>query len=225
MNIPISEIFVSYQGEGLFVGTKNLFVRFAGCNLKCSYCDEKKKGYKKLSVSYVVNSIKKILRKDYGIKIISLTGGEPLLYSEFLKSIIKDIRRGRSILLETNATLVDNLEEIIDYLDIVSADIKLPQYCGLDFFDIHREFLKISSKKNLYVKVVFDDNLIIRDFKRAVDIVYSINRKIPFFIQPESKSFIAKKYFNLIEKIYNIASKKLSDVRFLPQFHKYLDIK
>lgn len=225
MNVHLSEIFVSYQGEGLFAGAKNLFIRFADCNLRCSYCDEKQKKSRNFPFSSVLDFVKKTLRMDKSIRIISLTGGEPLLYVDFLEFLTKSINNEYLILLETNSTLVENLKKVITKIDIISADIKLPQYCGYNFFELHREFLKISSKKIVYVKVVFDDDLIIKDFEKAVDIVSSVSKKIPFFIQPESKSFITKKYFDLVDRLYRLASKKLLDVRFLPQIHRYLDIK
>lgn len=225
MKIPICEIFVSYQGEGFFVGTKNLFIRFGRCNLSCSYCDEFKNKYKNLSLGQIVNYVDKIVKKDRSLKMISFTGGEPLLHVDFLVKLIRKLKGDFSFLLETNSTLVSNLEKIIDNIDVVSADIKLPQYCGGDFFDLHKEFLKIASRKFVYVKVVFDYDLIIEDFKKAVNLVASVDKNIPFFIQPEANKFMREKDLNFIDKLYSIASHRLKSVRFLPQVHKLFNMK
>jgi len=215
----ISEIFVSYQGEGLYAGEKHIFVRFYGCNLRCSYCDEKRKTYKLYTLNNVIDKIKR-LAKINNIKTVSFTGGEPLLYTIFIKDIIKKLR-GYRFLLETNGVLYRELETIIRDIDIVSMDIKLPQYSGFDKFLEHRKFLFIARDK-AYVKLVFDKNLNIKDFKKALSIVSGISKKIPFFIQP---SFSKNIDFALVDRLYYMASKKLDNVRFLPQIHKFLGVK
>ena len=64
------------------------------------------------------------------------------------------------IYLETNATLPQNLMQIIDYISYVSADIKLPSATGLEpQWDKHDKFFEIANKKNLYAKVVFDSKI------------------------------------------------------------------
>ena len=55
--IRISEVFSSYQGEGLYAGEKQIFVRFYGCNLKCCYCDEIEKRYKVFSIGKIISEI------------------------------------------------------------------------------------------------------------------------------------------------------------------------
>lgn len=99
----IREIFTSIQGEGPYVGTKQLFIRFCGCNLNCTYCDtdfeaEKSRDY---TVEELINKI-----NEYGeIFTISLTGGEPLCSAAFLQDFLPEIRKyGHKIYLETNAT-------------------------------------------------------------------------------------------------------------------------
>ena len=96
---PISEIFFSYQGEGVFAGIGQIFVRFVGCNLKCNYCDTKYSGRinqktKFLTTEDVYKSILKLCSKNknnfFGRKpSVSFTGGEPLLYCNFLETVIK----------------------------------------------------------------------------------------------------------------------------------------
>jgi 7-carboxy-7-deazaguanine synthase len=217
--IKISEMFSSYQGEGLYVGEKQIFVRFYGCNLKCSYCDEIEKRYEVYDTKRVVSEIKKLSKKE-NIKTISFTGGEPLLYVDEIKSIIKELN-GYKFMLETNGIFYKELKKIIKFIDIVSMDIKLPHYTGKDFFNEHLEFLKVSRDK-VYVKVIFDNKVDIRDFKKAVNLVSKVSKKIPFFIQPISGK---KLDFKVIDKLYFIAIRKLSNVRFLPQIHKLINVK
>ena len=85
----IIEIFSSYQGEGLFIGAKQIFIRFAGCNLSCCFCDTPKDAaMKDMSVSQVMEKVKD-LEKNHGLHhSISLTGGEPLLHVEFLEHLL-----------------------------------------------------------------------------------------------------------------------------------------
>ena len=74
------------------------------------------------------NSLIKKDTKEYDLRSfhsVSLTGGEPQLHAEFLKEFLPLIKEETKIYLETNATLPKNLETIKDYIDIISADIKL----------------------------------------------------------------------------------------------------
>lgn len=226
MKARLTEIFVSYQGEGVFLGRRNIFVRFAGCNLSCSWCDERGKGDGfSMEIDNAVSRILDLYRETFA-NMISFTGGEPLLYCSYIRNLIKKLGRGFIYLLETNATYPERLKRIVNHIDVVSADIKLPQYNnGLSLWDRHIEFFKIASKKKLYVKVVFDDKVVLDDFKRAVDCISSVARDIPLFLQPESRSFLKKRYIKVVERLYNIAIRELSDVRFVPQMHKLLGIK
>ena len=117
--VKVNEIFASIQGEGPYVGYKQLFVRFCNCNLKCNYCDTEfmdGKDYNPCELADEVN-------KFSDVHSVSLTGGEPLLQIEFLKDFLP--RVNKKIYLETNATLADKFIEVKPFIDIVSADIKL----------------------------------------------------------------------------------------------------
>ena len=158
----ISEIFTSIQGEGPYVGIKQLFVRFCGCNLNCSFCDTdslSSNDYLELSVQELKQQIEEFNLKT--VHSISLTGGEPLLWADFLLEFLPLMTN--KIYLETNATLKDNLEKIINYITIISADIKLPSASGIEnSFAIHDEFFKVAKKynKEIFAKIVFDENIL-----------------------------------------------------------------
>lgn len=74
----ITEIFTSIQGEGEFVGYPCLFVRFAGCNLKCSFCDTDFSKKEEYTLSELIKTINYYV-EEQNYKFVVLTGGEPTL--------------------------------------------------------------------------------------------------------------------------------------------------
>lgn len=107
----MNEIFSSIQGEGVRAGTPNLFLRFSGCNLKCSNedeysgfnCDTEFTSGRDLSISEIINELAEV---DHGkCKSIILTGGEPSLQIDTeLVSALK--AAGYYLAIETNGTVV-----------------------------------------------------------------------------------------------------------------------
>lgn len=229
MKTAIYDIFASYQGEGLFAGQKQIFIRFKGCNLRCNYCDELSSklspvNFQKISYSDI-KKIKMLIEHEK-TNIISFTGGEPLIYSEIIKDITEIFGKNYKYLLETNGILHERFKLISKVMNIVSMDIKLPQYCDNDYFDEYKKFLKIISVSKTYIKIVFDENVDIKDFKKAVEMISRKSKYIPLFIQPvTSKNGKIKVNLKLVDKLYGIAKNRLEDVRFLPQIHKLLGIK
>lgn len=71
----INEIFYSLQGEGFYTGTPAVFVRFSGCNLKCSFCDTQHEDGRMMSDDEIVAEVCK-----YPCRMVILTGGEPGLW-------------------------------------------------------------------------------------------------------------------------------------------------
>ena len=224
------EIFSSYQGEGIFVGVKQIFIRFAGCNLDCSFCDTSKTAIiKNASVEDILKNVRE-MRKRFGPPhSVSLTGGEPLLYTEFLGRLLPELKKaGFNIYLETNGTLTKELKRIIAHVDIIAMDIKLPSSTGIPpLWEKHMEFLHAARKKNIFIKAVVTENTSRSDIIKARDIVEKVDRDIPFVLQPASTAlrgdFAVSK-----EKIfdhYRISGEKLADVRIIPQVHKLMGIR
>lgn len=102
--IPISEIFYSIQGEGKTAGVPALFLRLAGCNINCIWCDTREvwmRG-KPLKKEVVINLIKE--KSDKNIHLI-ITGGEPLIYNDFINRLVYEVLDNfRMIEIETSAT-------------------------------------------------------------------------------------------------------------------------
>jgi len=120
----IAEVFNSVQGEGLYFGEEQIFVRFFGCNLKCKFCDTRLDRFTEYEPQELLEEIK--LYQD-NHRTVSFTGGEPLLQKYFLREILKLTRdEGYKNYLETNGILHSALEDVIDYVDTVAMDLKLP---------------------------------------------------------------------------------------------------
>jgi organic radical activating enzyme len=104
----VSEIFYSIQGEGLHTGTPAVFVRMAGCNLRCSWCDTDHRLRFDYTKKQIVNQIKQVLDAAgvHHIPLVVITGGEPLLqYDDELHLAIKASGRADKIAIETNGTV------------------------------------------------------------------------------------------------------------------------
>lgn len=106
--IPIAEIFgPTIQGEGPDVGLKSIFVRVAGCDFHCSFCDSKFSWNVKNSISYEEKQLSKILIdrcNETNCSSIILTGGNPCLYN--FSTIINDLRNnGIKIGVETQGSI------------------------------------------------------------------------------------------------------------------------
>ena len=104
----VNEIFYSLQGEGYFVGTPAVFVRFSGCNLRCPFCDTQHAKHTEMTISEIVAEIDR-----YPAETVILTGGEPSLVVD--KEMVEAIKAGhRFVAIETNGThqLPDNIDWI-----------------------------------------------------------------------------------------------------------------
>ncbi|MFH1858556.1 MAG: 7-carboxy-7-deazaguanine synthase QueE, partial [Candidatus Omnitrophota bacterium] len=186
----ISEIFSSFQGEGIYWGKKQIFVRFSGCNMHCVYCDEAAKTfllpYETLSPEAVRERVLALEAASGPHHSVSLTGGEPLLYPDFLEKLLPRLKSdGFLLYLDTNGTCPDALARIIAWVDIIAMDIKLPSVTQDRFFgEEHRSFLEISRCCERFVKIVITRDASLEDFDWAVHEMARVDPKIPLVLQP-----------------------------------------
>lgn len=222
MKTKINEIFNSIQGEGPVVGYKQLFIRFCGCNLNCAYCDTEFSNGKEFTPQELFEEITNKYNLN-SFHSISLTGGEPLLSVEFLKEFLPLVKGQTKVYLETNATLTQNLIEIKDYIDIISADIKLETATGLNTFDKHENFLKQCNNIETFAKIVFDERITKEEILRCCKI--GKNTGIELVLQPkmiDNKMSITSDFCN---NILDEFTKNYSNCRLIPQVHKFLDVR
>jgi 7-carboxy-7-deazaguanine synthase len=104
--LQLSEIFYTIQGEGTWAGMPAVFVRLAGCNLACDFCDT---DYSTKSFASVNDVVAKVREIGQGCPMVVLTGGEPLAQAE-TPELIEALRRdGRRVHIESNGTIFTEL--------------------------------------------------------------------------------------------------------------------
>jgi len=222
----ITEIFSSIQGEGLYAGVPQIFLRFSGCNLSCDYCDEQKKEKwaKGMTVARAIEKIVDLERKAGPHHSLSLTGGEPLMQERFLRSLLPSLRKKRfKIYLETNGTLPDQLSKVVRYCDFIAMDLKLPSSLGnRSWLPEHRRFLKIARLKNTFVKIVVTVRARDEEIQNLIEIIRSQSTNISLVLQPvtERNGRINRRVMKkLVEKWLPRAASRLKHVRVVPQMH------
>lgn len=215
----VVEHFVSINGEGRRAGQLAYFVRFAGCNLNCEYCDTKWANEKDVAYDTITEDILFDMIVKSGVKNITLTGGEPLL-QPCMKSLLEELRTVRDIRveIETNGSidiepffsdredfLEDNVTFTLDYKTAVSG---MEQHMCLKNFEIVRD---VDTVKFVVGSVA--------DIEKAALIVGKyklIEKKCGIYISP---------CFGMIEPkviVEYITEHRLNDINVALQLHKYI---
>ncbi|MCX5696297.1 MAG: 7-carboxy-7-deazaguanine synthase QueE [Candidatus Omnitrophica bacterium] len=219
----IAEVFDSIQGEGLYLGEKQIFVRFYGCNLECRYCDTKLSSFMEYEPEELFNELK-LYRDKY--HSVSFTGGEPLLQKDFLREILKLTGKGNfKNYLETNGTLHKELKEVIDYIDIVAMDLKLPSSTGLsDMWEEHRLFLEIASQREVFVKTVICTYTKEEDFIRGLRLIREAAQEAILILQLNSNEDRAYLHDKL-ETFKDLCRRERVTCCAVEQIHKVIGVK
>lgn len=219
----IFDVFESIQGEGLYLGEKQIFVRMYGCNLSCRYCDTAMDRFREYEPLELIEEIG-LHGNDF--HSISFTGGEPLLQNDFLKEVLQYTRNlGYKNYLETNATLSGELEDVIDYLDFLSIDLKLPTSTGMGrLWGLHRKFLKIASRKENFIKAVICSTTIEDDLRYAIDLIKDTSPQSILVLQPNSLDYNEHLQV-MLRKFREVCQESKVTACIIPQVHKIIGIK
>ena len=220
----VADIFYSVQGEGIYAGSAQLFVRFYDCKWNCRFCDTRLSVYDKYTPLQLYHKLKEF-RQPY--HALCLTGGEPLLQKDFLKEFLRLVKYdGITTYLETNGILADELAEIIKDIDIIAMDLKLPSSTGMErFWSEHRRFLKIALQTEVFVKIVICSTTEREDLDEALKLMLKLRaKKIPLILQPNffelNKEFLAR-----TNRLAKYCARKLDQVEVIPQLHKITGVK
>lgn len=222
----LREIFTSIQGEGIYVGRRQTFIRFSGCNLSCNYCDTPDAQRREVSFRHehsiysnpvTVQQIMPMI-KD---KDVSITGGEPLLQIDFLEELLAELKKKHlHTYLETNGTLPEMMARIVDYIDCFSIDFKIPSATGGPHrWTEHEDCLSLVKKRDVFIKIVINENVLPAEIDTACRIIGRVDTDVPLVIQPVFGAVI-----NNLPDIQRHALQILPDVRVIPQVHKYINV-
>jgi len=159
--IDVSEIFHSLQGESSFAGLPCCFIRLAGCNLRCAYCDTE---YALTKENSIEMRISEIVRKisSFNTKLVEITGGEPLAQKNVFELMESLISNGFKILLETNGSYsIGDIPEIVTTI----MDCKCPSSGESEKMNYANFSLLTTGDE---VKFVIADE---KDYKYAINII------------------------------------------------------
>jgi 7-carboxy-7-deazaguanine synthase len=125
----ITEIFKSIQGESSYAGLPCIFVRLTGCNLRCTWCDTAYAfhGGKKHSLDEVLGRVKELSKGKSGagnVRLVEITGGEPLLQPETLELARRLLAEGYTVLIETSGEKDVSVlpREVVKIVDVKCPD-------------------------------------------------------------------------------------------------------
>lgn len=243
LSVRLSEIFTSIEGEGIYFGTKTMFVRFAGCPLKCHWCDTTYALPFESGDSVPIEKAKELIESSLAPNTfkVNFTGGEPLSQHEALIELSKHVRSlGLRTYLESACYDSRRFESVLPFIDICKIEFKLSDsrvvapenYSNLlrnelECLDAalshHRSGSAGSSAKVVYVKVVVSSESSLDEFERLVRLIFETDNAgslAGFIIQPTHK--IAEPSLDRLVKFYDAVFPYCPDVRVIPQLHKIL---
>ncbi len=219
--LPLVEKFHSLQGEGFHTGQSAFFIRLAGCNVGCSWCDTKhswdKEKYPLIAIKEIINEIKKARKK--GASFLVITGGEPLHHN--LDNLCQAINEETSeenqnpIKIHIETSGVNKISGNYDWITLSPKRHSPPR----------TYFLKNCNE----LKIIINDQ---KDIDFAIDIKQEIMNKY--------ENLSSKSYFDKLDKKYylqpawendNGFSLTIDFVKNNPEWnlslqtHKYLKIK
>lgn len=242
----LSELFVSFQGEGLHAGRRQLFVRFAGCPLRCRYCDTpeslvpvpscrilgpdgERRRANPLDVEALAGEIAALVAAAPPLHAIAVTGGEPLAQTEVLVAWLESRPPDLPVLLETAGILPARLARVLPHTAIVSLDLKCPSNTGERArWDEHEACLAaaVGAGRDVYVKMPVDEATEPAEVERGARLVAAVDPRVPLFLTPLTPPVGATLTIaaTTLEALHALASRHHPDVRVLPQLHKVLGI-
>jgi len=192
------EYFYSVQGEGLYTGKAAFFIRLAGCNVGCHWCDVKESWDKNKHPLFEISQLTKEA-KNSGTHIVIITGGEPTMYP--LEKLTRALKKeSLDVHLETSGSYTINGK--FDWICVSPKKRKPP---------LKESLLKADELK----VVVYNKDDLAWAEKNAVE----VNEKCKLFLQPEwSKSALATGWITEYVKSH-------PKWRISLQTHKYLNVR
>ena len=259
------EVFASFQGEGLYVGEAQVFLRLAGCPLRCAWCDTpgswdigegraamvRKDGEPPAREERWASPFKAALWvasvEPGEPRTVSVTGGEPLMWPDFVLGL-RSMVAPRRLHLETAGAHPEALARVLERVDHVSLDLKLPADMGdpvelkvaegepapideaapvtaEDWRMARRRCLDLLQDRDACAKVVVTADRDPRDYDELFEDVARRAADLPVFVAPVTPvgDCAAPSFDHLVEVVEHARELDL-DVRVLPQMHRAMGI-
>lgn len=246
----VSEIFSSAQGEGINIGRRQLFIRFCECHRRCLYCDTNVERTEFLRVELEPGGdkfldepnpvpLKRLLelivqsnRPECAHDDLFITGGEPLLYADFLAKLLPEVRKmiALPVHLETSSDMPEAFVQVAPWIDHVLMDIKLPSVTGeAGTWTEHLGFLKqiIRFGAGATIKLVVNADTEQDDLKRAVAIIREAGSVFPVILQPMTATLQSGRVptaKQVLDWQSQMAVALGQTVRIIPQTHKIMGL-
>jgi organic radical activating enzyme len=244
INADLIEVFSSIQGEGVLIGCRQVFVRFADCNLNCAYCDtpfhagstyhqEIVPGsgrFRQVENPADLGALSETLQGWRGSypglhHSLCLTGGEPLLHADALARWLPAATKSWSVYLETNGTLPGELKKVLPWVKWVSMDLKTDDATGQPTdWGAHGEFLRTAGERLCHVKLVVGEQTSLENVRQAAGFVKEHGCKAPLLLQPCMIAGQLSVDGLVLLELQAAAAAEFPDTRLIPQIHPFLGI-
>ena len=205
MNLRITEIFLSLQGESRSVGLPTVFVRLTGCPLRCQYCDTAYAfhGGEPMSIDAVMQRV-----AEYGVRHVTVTGGEPLAQKACLTLLSQLCDAGYEVSLETSGAIaVDEVDrrvsKVMDFKTPGSGEAAKNRFANVEHLTAHDQ-----------VKFVICDRADY-EWSKQVTTEQRLTERCEVLFSPSAQQLPARELADWI-----VADRL--PVRFQIQLHKYL---
>jgi 7-carboxy-7-deazaguanine synthase len=232
--VRLSEVFTSIEGEGVYAGTKTMFVRLAGCPLKCHWCDTPYAIPMNSGDDISVDQLKKTIEDELQPNTfkVNFTGGEPLAQADAIVELAKFTRsKGIKTYLESACYDAKKFAKVLPFIDICKIEFKLRDARAADdknypiLLRNELECLKMAvvAGKKPYIKVVVTNSsqpAELAEIARKVFASTGSKNIAGFIIQPSYG--IDEPLLDRLFAFYDAVYPLYEQVRVIPQLHKLI---
>jgi organic radical activating enzyme len=246
---PLHEVFFSVQGEGLWVGVPQVFVRVAGCDLACWYCDtaaarrvspewaadlpgwERRVGTNPVTVGRLGALLDEwlALPERPAVHSLALTGGEPLLYPDFVAALGQALGERRlPLYLETGGHHPQELARVIRWVDYLALDYKLPSTLPEPIpAAVLARSAHAAAAGQFFVKMVVTDRIGEEELEQACAALAEAAPRAMLVLQPVTGCSAAGGPPSADQLLawQGLAGRYLPEVRVIPQCHRLLGVR
>ena len=251
VRVPVLEIFSTFQGEGPRVGERQVFVRLAGCDLRCAFCDtpesfpapaqarvqvaggadHEERPANPLDVGQIMAAIERLDDPPGLHAAVSITGGEPLVHPAAVERIAKAVAvLGMRAHVETGGHRPGAVRHLLPVVDWFSPDIKLESACRAPTpWDAHAETYGLleAAGKALAVKGVVCSETTESELAKAAQFCAEHAPSAPLVLQPVTPYLDGPTppSASHLFRLHRAAGAHHPDVRVIPQVHRQLGLR